>query len=56
MNSLGAGRHDSIGDGSRYVLCYQDEREEWGWHPKYNLEEAVKDFIAEVRAHPEIYH
>lgn len=31
-------------------------REEWGWHPKYNLEEAVKDFIAEVRAHPEIYH
>ncbi len=31
-------------------------REEWGWMPKYELEGAVKDFIAEVRAHPAIYN
>jgi threonine 3-dehydrogenase len=37
---------------------YFDEtkaREEWGWKPRYFLEETVKDFIAEVQAHPDIY-
>jgi nucleoside-diphosphate-sugar epimerase len=30
-------------------------REEWGWHPKYELSESVEDFIAEVRANPLVY-
>jgi threonine 3-dehydrogenase len=27
-------------------------RQEWGWQPKYILEESVKDFILEVQANP----
>jgi threonine 3-dehydrogenase len=30
-------------------------REEWGWHPKYELAESVDDFIAEVSANPSVY-
>jgi nucleoside-diphosphate-sugar epimerase len=32
-----------------------DARREWGWQPRYTLEEAVSDFVAEVRAHPGRY-
>ncbi|MGC8811756.1 MAG: hypothetical protein ACP5Q3_16070 [bacterium] len=44
------------------VICswptFDDTRakEEWGWKPKYELEEAVKDFIAELLANPTIYN
>ena len=30
-------------------------REEWGWHPMYELAESVDDFIAEVTANPLVY-
>ena len=30
-------------------------REEWGWQPRYSLPELVKDFIQELKNHPERY-
>jgi threonine 3-dehydrogenase len=30
-------------------------REEWGWHPEYDHERMIDDFIAELRRHPERY-
>ncbi|HEX77172.1 MAG TPA: NAD-dependent epimerase/dehydratase family protein [Dehalococcoidia bacterium] len=30
-------------------------REEWGWSPRYTLDEAVADFVAAVRANPAMY-
>lgn len=29
--------------------------EEWGWRTKFHLEESVRDFIRELKGHPEIY-
>jgi len=30
-------------------------REDWGWSPRYSLDQAVEDFIKEVRANRDIY-
>jgi nucleoside-diphosphate-sugar epimerase len=30
-------------------------REDWGWSTRYSLDQAVEDFIGEIRAHRAIY-
>ena len=31
-------------------------RREWGWHPAYDLERIVDDFLLELKRHPQRYH
>lgn len=40
---------------SRLALDDTPARAEWGWSPAYALEEMVADFVAEFRAHADIY-
>ena len=30
-------------------------REDWGWSPRYSLDQAVENFVGEVRANRAIY-
>ena len=30
-------------------------REDWGWEPEYDWDRTVQDFVAEVKAHPDLY-
>ena len=30
-------------------------RAEWGWNPTYDLDRIIKEFVAEVRQHPDRY-
>lgn len=40
---------------SRLALDDGPARREWGWRPSFDLEQMVADFVAEFRAHPDVY-
>jgi nucleoside-diphosphate-sugar epimerase len=37
-------------------LADHNARTEWGWRPRYGLEEMVDDFLQELRLHPKRYN
>ncbi len=40
---------------SRLALDDTPAQREWGWKPAFDLEQMVADFVAEFRAHPDVY-
>ncbi|MFC1992536.1 NAD-dependent epimerase/dehydratase family protein [Chloroflexota bacterium] len=44
-----------IVNGFPHRLDDSPARKDWGWKPSYDIDGLVKDFIAEFRAHPDLY-